>query len=336
MKFAHLLLLVFGLSFSISQAQDSKDIEKQKSKLTLAEEEKLTGDFATLHGKYVGKVVFSNSVITRESPESKFITTYTFGDKLHVRGFFPRSILNSKLISIVETGKTVKEMKYNYWDKEHLDNRYFLKLYLDGNYILGTRTSESPETLHAISSLSINETLNDDESESNFGKLLYKELKNKVDLLTPGRHKLKLEFTPASSGYDSDYQYKSIAIGEIDMIVKDRKIDLNDPDVCLPIAQMNDKILEGKILKAFKAKGFKAEPKKVRIVSKKWNIIRNEYGIILRRYVEAYIGYSKNGKCYYDTYNFNQDYDGSGYQDEVYLMGEGIGTERERSCECLK
>lgn len=46
MKLTRLLLLFFGLSFTALQAQD---IEKQKAKLKLSEEEKLTGPFATLH-----------------------------------------------------------------------------------------------------------------------------------------------------------------------------------------------------------------------------------------------------------------------------------------------
>lgn len=327
MKFTHLLLIVFGLSFSVCQAQD---IEKEKSKLKLVEEEKLLGDFATLHKKYVGKVVFSNSEITRELSESNFITTYTFGDKLSVRAFLQHSMLNSMLLQLVENGEKAKELNNVSWSP-----KYLIYLYLDGNLISGTSYALSFAERETHNALSQRATLNNDESEPNLGKVLYKELKTKLELLTPGKHKLKISYVPYFSAGDK-LKFKPVAEGEIEMVIKDKKIDLNDPDVCLPIAQMNDKSLEGEILKAFKEKGFKAEPKKVRITSSKWNIKRNEYGIIIRRYVEAYIGYSKNGKCYYDAYNFNQDYDGTKYQDEVYLMGEGVGTERERSCECLK
>jgi hypothetical protein len=333
MKFTHLLLLVLGLSFTVCKAQNAADIEKQKSKLKLVEEEKLTGEFATLHKKYEGKVVFSNSEINRDSSEKNFITTYTFGEKLSIRAFLPHSILNSMLLQMVDNGAKAKELNNNgTWFP-----KYLIVLYLDGNRISNTSYVISFSENETHTDLSQRATLNDDESEPNIGKMLYKELKNKLELLTPGKHKLKIEYQPYFNfGTGTNLIFKPVAQGEIEMIIKDKKIDLNDPDVCLPIAQMNDKLLEGKILKAFKSKGFKAEPKKVRIVSKKWTIIRNEYGIILRRYVEAYIGYTKGGKCYYDTYNFNQDYDGSAYEDEVYLMGEGIGTERERSCECLK
>ena len=34
-------------------------------------------------------------------------------------------------------------------------------------------------------------------------------------------------------------------------------------------------------------------------------------------------------------YSFAQDYDGNQYQNELYLLGEGIGTKREISCKCF-
>lgn len=328
MKLTRLLVFFLGLSLTAAQAQD---IEKQKAKLKLFEEEKLTGAFATLHKKYSEKVVFSNSEITIQSLESDFISTYTFGDKLHIRAFLPHSVLNSMLLQMVENGIKAKDLNNNkIWY-----GRYIINMYIDGNRIAATGYEQYAD--HVVNSdLSLRATLNNDENEPNIGNILYKNLKTKLDLLTPGKHKLKIEYVPYDYKFDSNLEFKPVASGEIEMIVKNQKIDLNDPEVCLPTAQMSDKTLDAKILKAFKAKGFKAEAKKVRITSKKWNIQRNEFGIILRRYVEAYIGYTKNGKCYYDVYNFNQDYDGSAYQPEVYLMGEGIGTERERSCECLK
>lgn len=331
MKLTRLLLLFFGLSFTALQAQD---IEKQKAKLKLSEEEKLTGPFATLHKKYSGKVVFSNSEITRQSTESDFISTYTFGDKLHIRAFMSHSIINSMLLQMVEKGMTAKEINaVKSWDP-----KYVLILYLDGNKVTNTRADDvnfSPQEIN--SDLSQRATLNDSEGNLSFGTVLYKDLKTKINLLTPGKHKLKIEYLPLFyRGAGDDIDFSPIASGEIEMIIKDKKMDLNDPDVCMPTAKMSDKNIEAKIVKAFKEKGLKAEPKKVRITSNKWNISRNEYGIITHRYVEAYVGYSKNGKCYYDVYNFNQDYDGSNYQDEIHFRLGPAGTERERSCECMK
>jgi hypothetical protein len=330
MRSARLLLLILGLSLTVCQAQD---IEKQKAKLKLFEEEKLTGEFASLQQKYAGKVLFSNAVTTREIPESSYINSYTFGDKLSFRAFFSHSILNSMLLQMIDKGSKAKDLNNNgTWFP-----KYLAVLYLDGNRITNTSYAISFGDKETHFDLSQRGTLNDDQSDLDFGKTLYKDLKTRIELLTPGKHMLKIEYVPYFNfGTATDVEFKPVASGEIEMIVKNQKIDLNDPEVCLPTAQMTDKALDAKILKAFKAKGFKAEAKKVRITSKKWNIQRNEFGIILRRYVEAYIGYTKNGKCYYDVYNFNQDYDGNAYQSEVYLMGEGIGTERERSCECLK
>lgn len=340
MKIRHLLLLIFGFSFSVCQAQNQQEIEKQKSKLNLAEEEKLTGNFATLHKKYAGKVVFSNSEITRESTENSIITTYTFGDKLHIRAFLPHSIFNSMLLQMIENGEKAKDINaVKSWNP-----KYAIVLYLDGNKITNTRADDVQFTQQETNKdLSQRATLNDSENELSFGSALYKELKTKINLLTPGKHKLKISYLPMFyRGTGDNITFDPIAEGEIEMLIKDKKMDLNDPEVCMPLAKMNDKNLEAKILHAFRnfkglnGKKLNAEPKKISITSNKWNISRNEYGIITRRYVEAYVGYTKNGHCYYDVYNFNQDYDGSKYQDEIYFNLGAAGTERERSCECFK
>lgn len=340
MKINRFLLIVFGLFFTIANAQDAKEIEKQKSKLELFEEEKLTGDFATLHKKYAGKVVFSNSEITRESPEKNFMTTYTLGDKLHIRAFLSHSILNSMLLQMVEKGEKAKDINaIKSWNP-----KYVIVLYLDGNKVTNTRGDDVQFSQQETNTdLSQRATLNDSENDLSFGSKLYKDLKTKINLLTQGKHKLKIEYLPIFyRGAGDNISFNPIASGEIELVIKDKKMDLNDPDICMPLAKTNDKNIEIKILQAFKdfkdlnGKGLKAEPKKVRITSNKWNISRNEFGIITRRYVEAYVGYMKNGKCYYDVYNFNQDYDGSNYQDEIYFRLGPVGTEREISCECLK
>lgn len=305
-----------------------------KSKLELYPEEKL--DFPQYLNN-VGKVCFSNEEFERTLPESKYLKTYTFGDKLSMRAWFANSPANSMMLQLEQSGRKAKEINDNRNPFEYQSKILFV-LYLDGQKV--TNTSYAFDFKESdMSGLSTHRAeLNDGTDDLFFGESLMVDLKRKQDLLTPGTHKLRIEVVPfKTAGYGDDFDYKPIAVGEIDMTIKNTPIDQNDPDACLPKAKMTDKALEQKIMAAYKAKGLGGVAKQVRIVSSKWNIVRQEYtGIILRRYVSASVGYSKNGKCYFDEYNFNQDYDGTGYQNDVYLMGEGIGTEREISCKCFK
>lgn len=193
-------------------------------------------------------------------------------------------------------------------------------------------------------SLTHSATLNDgvdigDNSDLKFGEWLFKDLKSKFELLTPGKHTLKIAFIPVlfSNSIQNKFNFTSIAQGEIEVVVKETKIDKNDRDVCMPTAKMKDKELETKIINLVKSKGFKIDPKKVNLVSDKWTVKRNEYGIILKRNIDSYVGYIKDGKCKMMNLYINQDYDGTKYQDEIYYSN-GIDFVKDKviSCECLK
>lgn len=334
MKFTKALLLTFGLFVSICNAQDVKEIEKQKSKLKLFEVEKLEGNYANLHNKYAGKVVFSNSEIEKSDTDSKLITSYTFGDKLYIKGFFSQSMMNSMFLQMTENGVKAKDINAG-TDSRIWDSGYKLYLYLDGKGIAINDDSKS----EIKTSLSLKATLySGDNNSENFGERLFTTLKSKSNLLTPGVHKLKLVYIPyTTNSIANNLDFKPIAVGEIDMVIKDLKFDKNDPVFCMPAAKMNEKALEAKIITFVKSKGYNIVPKVVRITSDKWTIKRNNYGKITKRYIETYVGYTQDGKCKYMYLDINQDYDGAGYQDDIYFT-TGIDFTKDKviSCECLK
>ena len=308
---------------------------KGKGKLELYPEEKL--DFPQYHNN-IGKVCFSNEEFERTLPEDKYIKTYTFGDKLSMRAWFANSPANSMLLQLEQSGKKPREINENRNPFEYQSKILFV-LYLDGQKVTNTSYAfdfKKPD-MHGLATHRAE--FNDGTDDLYFGESLMIDLKRKQDLLTPGTHKLKIEVVPfKTAGYGSDFDYKPIAVGEIDMIVKNTPIDRNDPQACLPKAKMTDKALEAKIITAYKNRNYGDTPKEVRITSDRWYITKHEYtGVPLRRSVSATIGKTdKNGKCSYDEYSFAQDYDGNQYQNEVYLLGEGIGTKREISCKCFK
>lgn len=332
------IILLACIAFTVnSQAQLLGKLKEKiggKGKLELYPEEKL--DFPQYQNN-IGKVCFSNEEFERTLPEDKYLKTYTFGDKLSMRAFMANSPANSMLLQLEQSGKKPKEINENRNSFSYQTKVLFV-LYLDGQKVTNTSYASSFKEADMTGLATHRAEFNDGTEELYFGETLMMDLKRKQDLLTPGTHKLKIELVPfKTAGYGSDTDYKPIAVGEIDMIVKNTPIDKNDPDACLPKAKMVDKALEAKILLAYKNRNLGGTPKEVRIISDRWYISKHQYtGVPLRRTVTAVIGKTKDGKCSRDEYSFAQDYDGTTYQSEVYLYGEGIGTEREISCKCFK
>ena len=214
--------------------------------------------------------------------------------------------------------------------------RYIVKYYLDGKEI-DSRTFQENEFTRdakrnyttfrgALKTLGNKLATGEDEFQT--------VLMRNESLFTVGQHKFKMEIMPFQD-YPEEYIGEVVASGELTLNVKVKLFDPNDEKVCLPKAKMNNATLEAKELKAFKAKGWEETPKEVRIVSPKWNIVRNQYtGIITSRYIDAIVGSEKNGECFYQEFSFYQDYNGSAYQSEMYLSG--IGSQTKVSCGCMK
>ena len=315
MKWIRIVLLsALSCCFGFSQAQDQK-IEKEKLKLELFDEEQFSN---ALSQKYVGKVVFSNEELTRELPESKYITSYTLGDKLSIRAYFENSVANSMLLQLVENGKKAKEVNQNKsWFKTK--SKYLILMYLDGNEITGTSYAEEFSEESMISFLSLRADLNDGTEKNFFGESMYKALLQKQELLTPGKHKLRFEFVPIKTwSYGSDFKYKPIAVGEIDMMVP-KEIKLNATD-CFPKPVLNDPKLEKEALNAAKVFFKENAPNALKAILpfKDVFIIRDEYGAIVKKsFMAAIACKNSKGEVWYDYYIFDKLYDGLKYLDAV-------------------
>ncbi|OJV54154.1 MAG: hypothetical protein BGO31_12420 [Bacteroidetes bacterium 43-16] len=337
-NFRFVLLLALSCCFSLSQAQDLQKIEKEKLKLELFEEEPF---HTPLSEKYTGKVVFSKEELTRELPESKYINTYTLGDKLSIRAYFEHSVANSMLIQLVESGKKAKEVNQNKsWFKTK--SKYLIFLYLDGNEIAGTSYAEDFSEESMTSFLSLRADLNDGTEKIFFGESLYKALLLKQDVLTPGKHKLRFEFVPIKTwSYGSDFKYQPIAVGEIDMIVP-KEIKLNTTD-CFPQKVLDDPKLEQEALKATKVlfKTNAANALKAILPFQDVYIIRDEYGNIVKKSFMAAIACKSDKEVWYDYYIFDKMYDGTKYLDavvskDITLNGYTTPSGKNVHKDCLK
>lgn len=336
--FRLVLMLVLGCSFSFSQAQDAQKIEKEKGKLKLFTEEPFSTE---LSKKYSGQVVFSNVELSRDLPESRYITSYTLGDKLSFRAYFPHSVANSMLLQLVESGKKAKEVNQNNtWF--NTKSKYLIFMYLDGKKITSTSYAEDFSEESMTSFLSVRADLYDGTEKNFFGETLYKELLTKRELLTPGKHKLKFEFVPIESyGYGSEFEYKPIATGEIDMIVP-KQIKLNESD-CFPKKALDDPKLEKEVLTAVKRyfKQNAANALKAILAYDDIFVIRNEYGAIIKKSFMAAVVCKNEKEAWYEYYIFDKVYDGGKYLDavvskDITLNGYTTPSAKDVNMECLK
>ena len=281
------------------------------------------GITSSMHEKYMGQIVWANKpegIAYKNENEALFVQEATLGEEIRFRVYMDNSLTNY-----------LKHMSL-----PTVHGRYIVKYYLDGKEI-DSRTFQENEFTRdakrnyttfrgALKTLGNKLATGEDEFQT--------VLMRNESLFTVGQHKFKMEIMPFQD-YPEEYIGEVVASGELTLNVKGKLFDPNDEKVCLPKAKMNNATLEAKVLKAFKAKGWEETPKEVRIVSPKWNIVRNQYtGIITSRYIDAIVGSEKNGECFYQEFSFYQDYNGSAYQSEMYLSG--IGSQTKVSCGCMK
>jgi hypothetical protein len=295
------------------------------------------GVTSPLHQKYMGKVVFSAANIPMgKENEAAFITSANAGDPIYFRVYMNDSQTNylQKLLP----GQSREALMAN--------GMFKLKYYLDGVECGSAKAHETRFTGDEKSrfttfrgALRSSEKNDDLIGMDGFARFYFGEQRKLVAeqpaMLSPGDHKFRVDVLPYFENPQTEGPV--IASGEITLTARKIVIDPNNPDVCLPKAEMTDKALEAKLIAAFKKNGeFGTDPKELRITSQKWEIGRHKVtGRIINRYLEAAVVTSKNGRCSYRRYDFFQDWDGTGYQENSTYM-TNYSEETEISCKCLK
>ncbi len=298
------------LSLSIqAQSDESLNNAKISGKVKLFEEEKFDFD---QYKNHVGEILFSNDDFDRKLPESKFIKSYTLGDKLFIRAFMANSPANSMLLQAEQSGIKPKEIK-DVRDTFRYQSTVYFVMYLDGKQISTTATAgfgnEEMATLPSYRA-----DINDGTNEEFFGETMYKDLLKEQALLTPGVHKLKIELVPEKKGSTLNIKYKPIATGEIEMIVpKDTKVTESN---CFPKTNVINPKLEAETLKAVKAFYKDGDPYSFKIILNEngMQIVKNEFGAILRKEFIAFIICKKGDEVWYRSDVLYKEYNGSDYE----------------------
>lgn len=280
-----------------------------KSKLELFTEEKL--DFPQ-YQNHIGQVCFSNEEFERILPEDKYIKTYNLGDKLSIRAFMANSPANSAMLQQAESGKKPKLINADKSSFERCKIAYIM--YVDGKMVSGTSHAETFEKANMTGLATNRADLNDGTEKNFFGESMYRALLEKPEFLTPGTHKLKIELVPVIMGDSEGFQYKPIAVGEIDMVVP-KEIKVTQAD-CFPKSVLNDPKLEAEVLKACKAffKENAGNALKAILPFDDIFIVRGDYNAIIKKsFMAAVVCKNSKGEVWYEYYIFDKMYDGSKY-----------------------
>jgi hypothetical protein len=335
-----ILLVAFLVSSLSSQAQLGGLLNKAKGKggkLELFEEEKL--DFPQ-YQNHIGQVCFSNEEFERTLPEDKFIKTYNLGDKLAIRAFMANSPANSAMLQVAESGKKAKEINENKSFYERC--KVVFVMYLDGKEIAGTSNAQFFERKDMTSLPTHRADINDGTEKDYFGESMYRALLERQELLTPGVHKLKIELIPLLLGDTTGFQYKPIAVGEIDMVVP-KEIKVSEAD-CFPKSAMSDPKLEAEVLKACKVAFKENAPNAIKAILafKDIYIIRGDYNAIIKKsFMAAIACKNSKGEVWYDYYIFDKMYDGAKYlpatlSSEITVNGYTTPAGKKLNSNCLK
>lgn len=284
----------------------------------------ITSDY---HKKNLGKIVFSKSGIDKGKEEQAILTnTFKLGEEeIHFRVYMDNSLSNYIQRISPNESRYIQDVHSRYIIRFTLDNEKIYEGKTPQEYFRGDEKRQWTTFRGSFYRNKKSDLIGMDD----FRHLIMKS----GDKLSNGKHSLKIEFLPYID-YREEKTGDVVASGEIEIIVDEHSIDPKNENMCVPKAVMINKELEAKVKEAYSKKGGEEKAGEVRIISDQWKVVRNGFGVVLKRHMRAVITLESANNCYYQVIGFAQDHDGNNYQEKVYI-NEVLGK-YEIPCNCLR
>jgi hypothetical protein len=296
------------------------------------------GITSSTHQKYLNKIVFASdyeSLKKKSENETNFKNEFEFNPdiKIFYRAYFDNSIYN--YIRPLAKGDGAKEIKnyaiaFNYYIDDVLSNQNQKNVY---------NSFEEDEIKNFTT---FRGAFKNNEKEVYCGEELFEKfLDANTDLLSTGKHKIKIEIYPVLMDNSDEVvsKFNVIAVGEFYLNAKNFVLDPNDEKLCLGKNLMNDTALIKKIATAYSSgDGYKTTTNDIRILSSSWKTERNQYsGIIEGRSILILVGYkdTKNKICSKRYYTVYQDYIGSKFTDTIKFKWNEAVFPEQINCKCI-
>ena len=285
---------------------------------------------SSLHQKYQGKIVFTNSPLGKdEIKETDLLQSYTMGNPLAIRVY-----MDIPLTNILIKGYPEK-------DKSSLIDMgtYSIKFYVDGIETFKKRfTKELFEATEKNEFTTWKSTLADAQDLDLESKRAWNEFKKEsYPKLTLGEHTIKIDILPDIQclSCSQTKELSPVATGEIKVKILKNIVDPNDPGMCMPYSNVTDINLEKEFLSLTSKEktGWEEQSVKVKLKSNDWILIKNNYGKVLSKERYAYVGLKKGDVCTYMIFTFSKDFDGVNYSKTKVLSYDNT---IKIPCDCLK
>ena len=310
---------------------------RSSDKKFTANSEGITGP---VHEKSIGKILFSDAMITREKMniESTYKTKFTLGDNIYSRGFFEFPLASYYVYSDAN----------NAYENRAGNNTFaMLLMVIDGKVAYKVKSENGVDKLMGagIPSIEADAQVNDKyittcqipvfPGKEDGGADKY--LVSVINALPAGEHTVSVTYR--AGNISQRYNKEPIAEGSFILVVPEGKAGgmmLGRSWDAVPEG-MKDAALSAKMLAVIqeyaKSQKWKETFKKIKITESQWSIVRNKYtSVIEGRSIEvaAYATFP-DGHCTSQKFGILEDYDGTSYMDPKY---DGVGDQE--TIDCIK
>ena len=265
------------------------------------------------HKKNVGKILWAKERIKKDMQDRiTYETVFDASDPLYGRVFIEKSLTRVSESQPIECQDNIE---------------FYLRIFINGEdkgkFHDGTWTDRRWTT----GQISLNLTPGDEVD------LVNVEVPEKwaalVKRLPNGNHKIKIEFYGGKGVYGSggsSYEKcpKKLAEGSFTL---NKSGEMTSGKLkMLPVAKKKDAALEAEMVKAIKSRGWQNEtPIKVIIVESDWRIVRNAFGVILRKEINTNVILKKtDGTCRLTDISFERPYQGNNKYGATIVYGVGM------------
>ena len=288
-----------------------------------------------VHEANIGKIVFASQYIDFNNPDAAaFIEQYELGAPLFFRAYWS------------ETLEDAYKSQFN--EKPFLNAIEYYKVYINGVLVGGFDEYSLNRTDGISTWFTTWGVLFQPDQTPKQDKYSYYNAFKKALATQLSNIKANESFLIRMEGYVKDIPGNAVgklmAQGEFKMTVGTGGLiaakavlgkERTSPD-CMPEAGINDVNLEKEILTTTKAMGWQEEHHQVVIISRDWSIYHHTVtGAVLNRYIRAAVGARKGDKCWYQTFNYYQDYNGSDFNKQLRLGENTTGEQTPVPCSCL-
>lgn len=262
------------------------------------------------HKKNVGKILWAKERIKLDMQDRiTYETVFDVSDPLYGRVFLAKSLTRLAEAQGIECQDTTE---------------FRLKVFINGEDKGKLHDGSWSDRRWTTGQISLNLTPGDEVDWNNVE--LPEKWAELVKRLPNGNHNIRIEFYGGKGAYGGENDRCLIKYAEGSFTLKKSGEMTSGKLKTLPEAKKKDAALEAEMIGAIKARGWQNEtPIKVIIVEPDWRIVRNSFGVLLRKEINTNVILKKtDGTCRLTDISFERPYQGGNKYGATIVYGVGM------------